>query len=208
MQRIFQHLSPVRSDRLSNRATDHSIAQQCETGSGVSSQRPQKNASRWVLAEFRTEKHVRYLSTDFRDSTSLITELKDTVSHVGQRLVDTVKNTWNMMYHLAVNKSVDAAESVIQQELSQVRMPQGTVGYLKEFRDCEYRIFEGTGARALGAWNSKSGVFPKFSRLAEPDVKNLKDSIQFYTCPISRSCKAAKRYAKNRSTRISYLLSR
>ncbi|XKL62212.1 hypothetical protein PGB90_002045 [Kerria lacca] len=47
-------------------------------------------------------------------------ELKDTVSHVGQRLVDTMKNTWNMLYHLAVNKSVDAAESVIQQELTQV----------------------------------------------------------------------------------------
>ncbi|XP_065224532.1 phospholipase DDHD2 isoform X2 [Planococcus citri] len=47
-------------------------------------------------------------------------ELKDTVSHVGQRLIDTVKNTWNMVYHLAINKSVDAAESVIQQELSHV----------------------------------------------------------------------------------------
>lgn len=47
-------------------------------------------------------------------------ELKDTVSHVGQKLIETVKNTWNMMYHLAVNKSVDAAESVIQHELSQV----------------------------------------------------------------------------------------
>lgn len=47
-------------------------------------------------------------------------ELKDTVSHVGQRLIDTMKNTWNMVYHLAVNKSVDAAESVIQQEISQV----------------------------------------------------------------------------------------
>lgn len=47
-------------------------------------------------------------------------ELKETVSHVGQKLVETVKNTWNMMYHLAVNKSVDAAESVIQRELNQV----------------------------------------------------------------------------------------
>lgn len=51
---------------------------------------------------------------------TLNAELKETVSHVGQKLVETVKNTWNMMYHLAVNKSVDAAESVIQRELNQV----------------------------------------------------------------------------------------
>lgn len=55
----------------------------------------------------------------FANST-LFLELKDTVSHVGQRLIDTMKNTWNMVYHLAVNKSVDAAESVIHQEISQV----------------------------------------------------------------------------------------